>query len=351
MTSNLIATTKRFLLRLGIAFSWVYLALLACWLLAYLTTGDRFGYLGFINLLAVYLFLPLPVVLLTAIAGRRRGLWIGFGLGLLVFIWLWGFQFSPARWKPVGQAQAQGPSLTVMTYNVLAWHEQTEPILDTIRTEGADVVFIQELNHRLARALGRELADSYPYQILQPVDNPSGIGVISKYPLFPVDQQLPHRWIGGPQLLTMDWNGHTVWLVNFHMLPTTRLASSQAIAHQFRQREEQARLLAGYARQHGPMILGGDANSGPLGEAYHIFTGELNDAWHQAGFGLGHTFPGSDIPGSSRPRIGDWAVPQWLSRIDYIFYSTHWEIISARLARVDGVSDHRGVVATLQLKP
>jgi hypothetical protein len=76
----------------------------------------------------------------------------------------------------------------------------------------------------------------------------------------------------------------------------------------------------------------------------------LHDAWREEGFGLGHTFPGSDIPGSSRPNFGSWYVPQWLARIDYIFYSTHWEALEARLARVDGVSDHRGVVAILRPK-
>jgi endonuclease/exonuclease/phosphatase (EEP) superfamily protein YafD len=41
----------------------------------------------------------------------------------------------------------------------------------------------------------------------------------------------------------------------------------------------------------------------------------------------------------------------WLVRIDYIFHSPHWKTLDARLAKFDGVSDHRGVVAVLALEP
>jgi endonuclease/exonuclease/phosphatase (EEP) superfamily protein YafD len=41
----------------------------------------------------------------------------------------------------------------------------------------------------------------------------------------------------------------------------------------------------------------------------------------------------------------------WLVRIDYIFHSPHWITLDARLAKFDGVSDHRGVVAVLALVP
>jgi endonuclease/exonuclease/phosphatase family metal-dependent hydrolase len=61
-------------------------------------------------------------------------------------------------------------------------------------------------------------------------------------------------------------------------------------------------------------------------------------------------FPGSTVPGSDRPKIGGWYVPRWLARIDYVFYSDHWTAVEARMAQIDGVSDHRGVVAVLELK-
>ena len=115
-------------------------------------------------------------------------------------------------------------------------------------------------------------------------------------------------------------------------------------------RNKQAKILVDYAKQtEKPIVVAGDANSVFLSRVYEIITAELTDAWFEAGYGLGHTFPGSDIPGSSRPHFGSLYVPKWLVRIDYIFVSQEWGVGSARLAEFDGVSDHRGVIAELFL--
>lgn len=331
--------------------AWGYLATLFAWLVAYLSSGDRFGYLGAFNLIAVYLFFPLPAVLLGALFCRSKGLLAGFALGLAAFLALWGAQFAPNRWPLFTRAQAGGPTLTVMTYNVLAWHRHVRPVIDTIRAEDADVVCIQELNRSLALELQTQLGEEYPYQLHEPRDTPAGIGLISKHPIRPTGASLPHvRWIGGPQVLELDWDGQKITLVNFHMTSTPAIAAQPIIDRDFRAREEQARLLAGLARRAAPAVMCGDANAVPLNQAYKILAGPMHDAWRQAGFGLGHTFPGSDIPESDRPKIGDWHVPQWLARIDYVFHTPEFETVAARLARFDGVSDHRGVVAVLVLK-
>jgi vancomycin resistance protein VanJ len=329
--------------------SWFYMALVLAWLAGFIVIGDRLRYLGLINLLAVYLFIPLPVILLAAIFFKRASLGVGFSIGMIAFLFLWGFQFNPLRLSVI-RAPRSDPSLSVMTYNVLAWHSYTGPILETVRHESPDVVFIQELNNNLARTLQSELIDDYPYQILEPVDNPRGIGVISRYPIHETGVQLRGAWIGGPQVLTLDWNDMRITLVNIHMTSTTGIRSRAHIERTFSQREDQARLLAEFVRGRGPTIIAGDANAAPQNDSYRILTSELIDAWRVAGFGLGHTFPGSTIPGSDRPRLGNWYVPPWLSRIDYIFHSDHFKTVEARTARVDGVSDHRGVVAVLVVR-
>ena len=326
--------------------SWAYLIMLLAWFLAYLLTSDRFVFLSLINYLAVYLFFPLPLVLIAALLSKQRELWIGFSLGALAFFWLWGSLFFPSLKRPASTS----PTLTVMTYNVLAWHQFNSAVLQTIRAEDPDIVLLQELNHGLAKALQAELGTEYPYQVLEPVDNPTGIGVISKYPIHPTGERLPMNWVGGPQVLELLWNGEKITLVNFHMYPTTRLGPRDVVEASIRSREAEARLLADLAHRSGLVIMGGDANTTSLSKSYRILTSELQDAWHQAGFGLGHTFPGSTIPGSDRPHLGSWYVPPWMVRIDYVFHSTDWVTLSARLARFDGVSDHRGVIAVLKLE-
>lgn len=325
---------------------WAYLAVLFGWLALHLLISDRFIYLALLNYLAVYLFYPLPVVLGVAWLCRRVSLWVGFAIGALAFAWFWGGLYLPRLYVPA----TSGPALTVMTYNVLAWHRYTEPIIATIHAEDPDIVLLQELNTDLAETLGRELGQAYPYQVLEPADNPTGIGVISKHPIQLTGERLPLRWIGGPQVLELQWNGRRVTLVNFHLVPTTGISPRDQVEDSLRLRESQARLLADLAGRSGLAILGGDANTSPRMAAYRILADQLGDAWQEAGFGLGHTFPGSAIPESDRPKIGNYYVPQWLARIDYVFHSDEWVTISARTAQIDGVSDHRGVVAMLKLR-
>ncbi len=322
---------------------WVYFTLLFGWLALYLLSGDRIGIVSLINMLGVYLFLPLPTVLIAAIYLRRWEIWTGAILGTLAFLWLWGGLFIPS----LPEASAREKTLSVMTYNVLGYHTHSEPPIAIIREENADVVLLQELNPALAEALSIELKNAYPYQVLDPLERFRGMGVISKYPLQSTGQALSLDWVGEPQVLQLDWEGQPVTLIHFHM-HTTTLGTIRSISSDNRYREAQAQALVAAARQAGPVILAGDANATPLSDAYRIISQELSDAWREAGYGLGHTFPGSDIPGSSRPRLAGLPVPQWLARIDYIFHSHHWQAVEAHTARFDGVSDHRGVVAILR---
>ncbi|HEX9617626.1 MAG TPA: endonuclease/exonuclease/phosphatase family protein [Anaerolineales bacterium] len=337
---------KTLFLLINIA-SWSYLVLLIGWILLHFLTGDQIPYLALANFLIVYLFIPLPLVLLAALVARSRSLGTGFAIGAVTFLLLWGPQFTPRLQRP----HAEGLTLTIMTYNVLAWHTYTQPVIETIRAQYVDVVCFQELNHTLAEAVSTELKEEFPYQILEPVDSPSGIGVISRFPIHRTGERLPLLWVGGPQVLELEWNGQSVTLVNIHMVPNTRLATTPVIDPPIRLREAQARELVALARRSSPIIIAGDANSAPLNEATRIITRELRDSWREAGFGLGHTFPGSTIPGSDRPRIGNNRyVPPWLARIDYVFHSKEWVTVSAKLAPFDRVSDHRGVIAVLKLK-
>jgi endonuclease/exonuclease/phosphatase (EEP) superfamily protein YafD len=307
-----------------------------------------------VNIFAVYLFYPLPLVLAAALICRSPTLGVGFVVAAVAFGGLWGRQFLPGRWLTVEGARAAEPGLTVMTYNVLAYQQDIPALAETIRAEDADLVLIQELTPGLARHL-EGMKAAYPYQDLHPLNSASGIGVISKYPLRPVVQPGGHSWIGGPQVLDLDWNGTQVRVINFHMYPTLHSRSSEQVARDFRIREEQAAILADLAAVPGLVIMGGDANSAPLSDAYRILTRDLRDSWRSAGFGLGHTFPGkryslSRVLSPRSPLRLNLTSPLWLTRIDYIFHSPDLRTTEARLARADGSSDHRGVVATLHLR-
>jgi endonuclease/exonuclease/phosphatase (EEP) superfamily protein YafD len=272
----------------------------------------------------------------------------GTFLGAVVFLWFWGSFFLPRINTP--EAGNPHPPLTVMTYNILGSHGFSDPVIEVIRSEKADIVFLQEITPDLALAIQTELTEFYPYQVLDPQPGVWGMGILSLYPLEETGIQLPLEWVGVPQVFNLDFDGTAVTLVNFHTFAYT-FSSWEAVNANLRYRETQGQVLADFAAQTSvPIIVAGDANAVDISQTYqNITSGDLRDAWKEAGFGLGATFPGSTVPTSSRWKIGSWYVPQWMVRIDYIFVSPHWGVVSAKVAPFDGVSDHRGVVAELVL--
>lgn len=216
--------------------SLVYVVGLFAWFAAYSLTGDRFGPLALINSLALYLFLPLALVLVASLLVRRPELWMGIAAGVGLFLWLWGGLFLPRD----SSVEAGTPTLTVMTYNTLALHRETGAAIDVIRAEEADVVCIQELNPLLARAIEDELADEYPYQILRPAAGVQGMGTISKHPIRLADEQPPPNGVGPPLAVEVDWNERPVTVVNFHLSSLGGVVPAP-LSGNFRQREQALR--------------------------------------------------------------------------------------------------------------
>ena len=321
----------------------VYLFFLFGWLGVYLISGDKFFAIALMNFAALYFFIPLVLVLLVALFSRNRWLFIAFLAGVFALVMLWGDHFVPKVYEKSGDI----PRLKVMTYNVYAWHDDYESILDTIHYEDPDVLFLQELNTGFAEFLTQELRGKYPYQELVPQDNPEGIGVVSKFPLSPSDTNLPQLWAGGPQILDLVWNNQKILLVNFHLTPTDGVFPIDREEQHIRAREQEARLLSGLASQVGGAIMGGDGNMSFLSDAYKEMTKHLVDAYRSMGAGLGHTSPGRSLLESELPHPVGLFIPAWLMRIDYVFHSDNLTTVSAHTAKIDGVSDHRGVVVEL----
>ncbi|KAA3642690.1 MAG: hypothetical protein DWQ07_19365 [Chloroflexi bacterium] len=322
---------------------WFYFTLLLGWLVAYLIIGDRQGYLALINALAKYLFLPVLFIALLNLVLRRREIWGMAILALAAFLFFWGNLFVPG----INNFPADAPCLRVMTYNTLGYSTDPQAAVDVIQQMGPDVVFIQEINTALAQLVQEQMADTYPYQLLNPQDDVTGMALLSKYPFEPAEKFLPERFLSVPQLVIMDWAGQEIELVNFHMW-STGISLPHVIENNFRLREAQAQAIDDLAANGSyPLIVGGDANTTSLNTAHAIMTRHLNDVWMEAGFGFGHTFPDGQVDFSFLPNTPPVWTLKWLVRIDYILVSDDWVVEAAYLAPHDGESDHRGVVADL----
>lgn len=347
--------------------AYAYLAGLACWLGLQTFFPDRWWWLFLLSSLAVYLFLPLPLVGLVALLLRRFDLWLGFGAGLLVWGLLYGELFLPqisvarlAAETTRAEQPGEPPVLTVMSYNMLWFSNEPERVVAAIRAADADIVALQEVNAPALERFQAELGADYPYQAPELATGTAGMGILSRYPLRPTGQAEAFKgvWIGVPQTFDIDVAGRTVSLFNLHAISTNlgnggplRISPNHMEAS-IRAREEQMRMLAEVAAAHPhPLLVVGDFNVGDQSRAYAIITEVLQDAWRTAGSGFGHTFPGGLTPGGSRPSVAGIYLPQWLVRIDYIFYSPHWRATEAIIGPWDGRSDHRPVVARLVLGP
>jgi endonuclease/exonuclease/phosphatase (EEP) superfamily protein YafD len=326
--------------KLILASAHLYLLSLFGWLAARAIFADGHWVLFLLNALGFYWFMPLLVVGGVAAIARSRWLGMGVALGGLAWVGLFGGLFLPR----FPAARAGGPILRVMTYNMLGYTHHPEAVVAAIRAARADIVGIQELNSGAARALQTELITEYPYQYLLPEDSVMGMGIISRYPMTDTGTVFPGLAVGPEQVMAVAWNGQAMHVVHIHPAPG---GNNVAL------REQTSRdVLAYAAARPGPTIVLGDLNATDLNRSYAMLLPTFRDAWREARAGLSGTFPGSDpalVPGSSRPRVGGFAVPQWLIRIDYVFHSAHFQTLTAAPGPWDGNSDHRPVVAELAL--
>ncbi|MGC9357772.1 MAG: endonuclease/exonuclease/phosphatase family protein [Anaerolineae bacterium] len=318
--------------KMAVATAHVYLVGVMMWAGLRQIFLDRWWWLFVLNTFAIYLFAPLPLAFFVAGWARRREIWIGSVLVLLVGMGILGPFYLPHT----RNVEAGGPRLTVMTTNVLGYNTNPGPIVEAIREADADLVAIQELNAPTAETIHRELADAYPYRIFDPRPGVSGMGLLSRYPLTPTGETLPGQWIGTPQVLELDFEGVLVTVVHAHPFPTQPV-KPHLMQRSIEARTEQARILADFVAAHpGPLLAPGDFNTTAHTRAYALLTENLVDAWREAAWGPGHTWPGS--------------LPlRWLVRIDYVFHSPEWRAVEAEIGPWDGASDHRPVVATLVL--
>jgi endonuclease/exonuclease/phosphatase (EEP) superfamily protein YafD len=333
-----------------------YLVGLFAWAVLHTLAADRWWWLFLLSTLACYLFLPLLLLPAIALYTQQHALWPGIAVGALLWLYLYGGLLLPAALHLPAQADAPALSLRVMTYNMLVHNTDSAGAIAAIRTADADIVALQELHPAFAAAIQHELRGDYPYQVLVPREDTTGMGVISRYPMLETGDRLRGSWGGVPQILRIDAAGTHITLVNIHARSTSLgyggnlRISPASIEASIREREQQMQALAAFvAAQRGPLIVAGDFNTGDQSRAYGMVARVLNDAWREVGHGLGHTFPGSATPGSSRPSVAGVRLPMWLVRIDYIFYSEHWQAREAEIGPWDGVSDHRPVVARLVL--
>ncbi|MCL6432083.1 MAG: endonuclease/exonuclease/phosphatase family protein [Anaerolineae bacterium] len=289
------------------------------------------GYLG------PFLFLPLVVLAPLAALSRSR---VALA-GVLAILGLFAVQYGELLVPPLGPGpQAAGSPFVLMTYNLGPGRALPAQVVADISEAGADIVAVQELTPAGSQALREDLAAVYPYMALDA--RAADCGLLSRFPILSVERFRPNGTGRTALHAAVDVRGVAMQVIVLHPEPPgLRLAGpwplpTGAYSHHIDLELADVARLAGELT--GPVLVVGDLNAGDLSRGYASMVSVLRDAFREAGWGFGLTFPCGLVVGGVR-------VPGPLVRIDYVFHSAHLHALEARVGC--GSSDHCFVLARL----
>src|SRR5438128_5492084 len=234
--------------------------------------------------------------------------------------------------------------LRVMTYNIhvgvgMDKKMDLQRIADVINQEHPDLVSLQEVDRGVKRTQGvdeiTELAGmtKMEYAFAHNLDYQGGqygVAILSRFPILKVD----HRKYENKR------EAERRGMIRVEVSVNNRILSFVATHLDYQYEDgrvfETEQLLEFLRDQTGPLILVGDFNEEPTGDAYKLMLPKFEDAWlrsHAKGDGL--SYP-ADKPAK---------------RIDYIFYRANGGVRAKRAWVVSTLaSDHIPVMAELEIQ-
>lgn len=312
--------------------------------------GERFWLFSLLNYGPIQVCL-LPLGLLTPaclLFRPRLVLWHLLAAFILIFCYM-KFRWSSAP-------PFHGSEIKVVTFNY--GESNRAQFLSFLAAENPDLLLLQDARGRgadlVAKMPGMYAIDldqfaflsKFPIQDAALVESVKAQGqpVAARYEVMiqgravavysvhlPTPRQQLARFIGGRRILG-DLVGHgrrQAAYGNYREFVQDRILLAQALA----------KVLAG---ENLPMIVGGDFNTPDHGYIYHLFAGEMTDAFAHAGRGWGLTFPGSTHNPISF--FGPWL------RIDYLFAGHGWHVTECH-PEPGRKSQHKAVFARFEPQP
>ncbi|MFP4323046.1 MAG: endonuclease/exonuclease/phosphatase family protein [Anaerolineales bacterium] len=309
------------------------------YLLLHALCGDCLAAVAQANHVAHWVTLAGALAIPAGLLGRR---WLVAALGMpgaLAFGWWYG----PLLWPPNIDAPPQAETFTIATYNVEREFTDPADVLEVILALDADIIALQEAPDALRRA--PELIARYPHRAYAKPSLDEQLHLLSRFPILrvevpPVDEvRLPDgkyqtRYLRAEMLIY----GQRIAVYNFHpnrprFTPLLRYdnGANQAAFD---------RMLTLLDAETLPTLVLCDCNTTPRTPQYHAFDALLDEAFAQAGWGLGLTHPGL-------PQLRGMFVLNM--RIDYVWYSAAFRALAADVWHTSAGSDHRPLWARLAL--
>jgi endonuclease/exonuclease/phosphatase family metal-dependent hydrolase len=221
------------------------------------------------------------------------------------------------------------PALRLFSANVHQANRDLGRIGQEIRATAPDLVALQEVDPDGAADLRRSgVLASFPYAVTEVRQDPSGIGLWSRFPV--IDSQV--RDVHGMAAIkaTILLGADRLRLYTIHTVAP--LGDDRA-----RWRAQLLWVKEELRREPGPVVVAGDFNATRYHSSFRrLLSDRLADAHERRGRGWAATWP--------RDR---WPLPPLL-RLDHVLVSPDIGVRSVREGRGQG-SDHRPIVAELVL--
>jgi|SRR5690554_138669 len=247
-----------------------------------------------------------------------------------------------------GDAKNYANTLSVMSFNVRLFNafekkshgDVPQMMAALIEEENPDVLCIQEYyrNHQVDFS-------NYPHQYIhfRRKESKVGYAIFSKYPLINTGAFDFVNSNNNALYADLVKDRDTIRIYNAHLqsmgiVPEVQFLKEtdagrllRRLSGKFRLQESQiASILEHKSKTNHPVILCGDMNNTPFSYTYRKLKAGMQDSFRERGTGLGATFYFDNFP----------------LRIDYIFTSTNFDIISFETIK-ETFSDHHAIRATL----
>ena len=220
-----------------------------------------------------------------------------------------------------------GTRIKLLLSNVYSGNRNTQAIVDLVRGENPDLVFLQELTNRRNQDLA-VLRESYAYSLNIPRDDNFGIAVLSRHP-FASAKVIESPPFQLPTLVVeVGIGGETIALVTTHPLPPIGETGYESRNTQLASITELVNLFT------GPRVLIGDLNTTMWGHHYGLLVEETGLVNARYGFGVLPTWP-THLPFAMIP-------------IDHCLVSEEFSILMARSGPDIG-SDHLPLIVELSI--
>jgi len=258
-------------------------------------------------------------------------------------------------------------TLTVLDYNIRVNQnkKEREQVLSLIEQLKPDLVFIQEIASQDRNLFSQRFKQAYPYQLwADRRENYNGGAILSQFP-FLSSQNIDIRTEYSSSHFNLNQAiievaGKPIHLLNGHLFPSGHafielLAGQRTLAgfiHDtrstyLRRMSEADRLAERVQKIKGRVILAGDFNDTPHSYTYELFDRSLQNAFREAGWGLGTTFGHFSLKKSLSPFWAQFAFD--FLRIDHVFVSSGLRVVSAQILPL-AISDHRAQLIGLRLE-